>query len=296
MSRQLISATLKQFDRLRTATTSNPRARRALELSAIVLFIVTIYLSRNAIPAKADVDWRFILISSLVVSPLMVVWMGAQYHLAGQLTGQAIPTAEAARVALLSGAANLLPIPGSVAIRAERLQSKGVSLKRAAAAATLVGLAWLGSSGLLFAVVMVTSSPSMAAAGAAIGGAGLAAYGVGAHRLAPEKSSGLFLLGVAQGLGMATTAGVNLLVVGYALDFDPSLESAFVISVSGVLAAAVGIFPGGLGLREGFAVALSGLIEMSASEAALAAATVHLTIIVVLLVGVTILTVSSRWT
>jgi len=52
-------------------------------------------------------------------------------------------------------------------------------------------------------------------------------------------------------------SGMNLFFIMIALDRHISLSSAVVISASGVLASALGIFPGGLGARELIAGGLS---------------------------------------
>ncbi len=272
--------------RLRAAATDTAAGRRIASIVAVGAFALVLYLSRGSIPARSEIDVGVALVSVLVVSPVMVAWMAAQFLLAGRLTGQRIPAGEAARVAVLSGAANLLPIPGSVIIRAQALRSRGVSTADAGLASALVGVAWLGSSGLLAAVVTGPSEPLVAVVAAGLGAGSLGAYGLGVRRLAAADRARLWWIGSAQGLGMAVTAAANLALMVEALGYDAPLSSVVVVSTSGVISAAIGIFPGGLGLREALAAALSSITDdLSPAEGSVAAATVHLSIVGVLFVA-----------
>jgi len=286
MTSQRVSRLVEMVQQLRSGAVERPAVRRLIGVLAVAIFAGFLYAARGSIPTWNEVEWPYLATSAFIVSPVMVLWMGAQYRLSGKLTGHTIHVGEASRIAILSGAANLLPIPGSVIIRAEALRSKGVTFKRSALASALVGVAWLGSSGVLAGILILSENLVVGVVALVLGLAGLGMYAAGVRSLVPpEEVRNLVVLGALQGAGMALTAGLNLFVVTRGLRFDASVASTFLVSTSGVISAAIGIFPGGLGLREAMAAGLSGFTGLTAAEGTLAATTVHLTIVVVLLLA-----------
>lgn len=93
---------------------------------------------------------------------------------------------------------------------------------------------------------------------------------------------------------MTTVAGLRFFFVLVAFGFDVSIGQALALATSGILATAVGIVPGGLGLRELLAGAFAPLVALSASVGVLAAIVNRIAGMVGLMAVSAVLTVVSR--
>jgi len=248
-------------------------ASRASLAVGLVAFIGVSWLSFESLPERSSLQPFALLV--LVPLALLTTWMNAvEFRLVGQLVDLHVGRADALRVAVYSSAANLLPLPGALVVRTARLRHVGY--RRAANANLTAALAWFGvaitaaGGGL----ALTGSSPMPAAPGAAIGGiACVGASGVLAARVTATRSARapwLRLLGCET--AQVVIAGSRYLAALAALDIGVGVGQALVVGLAPVFASAVGLLPGGLGVREVLAGALAAGVDLPAASGTAATA------------------------
>ncbi|HSP02647.1 MAG TPA: phosphomannomutase/phosphoglucomutase [Acidimicrobiales bacterium] len=234
---------------------STPARRRIAYAVALALFVGSTVVAWQALPARGELDWGLVALAALLVLPGAVI-NAEEYRVSGRIVGQRIALPAALRVSIIAAAFNLLPIPGSVLVRTRALAKGGSSTARAVTSTLAVGLAYLAVALVIVAGVQLASAPVQAAVLAVIGLAMLAGTGVLVRRLADGPAGGLLRrLVLVEALSVVVKA-LRLLLTIQALGFEPSIAQATSLSMATVAASAIGIFPGGLGIRE----LLSGLI------------------------------------
>jgi len=258
--------------RTRSAVRSR-RAERALFLAALVLFAVVFAAALGAVPdADVEVRWPLLLAAGLVGVPLTIALNGAEYAATGAVVGQPVAWLPALRVSVLSSAANLLPVPGAVLVRARALNQLGTSYRRAFVATAVVGIAWVATTAVVAGALLLLAGESPAAALAllATGGAGVAVAHAAVRRRG--TGAGVTVRVVLVELASVAVGGLRYWLVIEGLGYDADPVQAVALTVSAVVASAVGIFPGGLGLREVLAAALAPLVGLPAAVGLLAVA------------------------
>jgi hypothetical protein len=254
---------------------SSPRAQRYLLLGAALAFVLVTYLAVRALPPLELAErWPLLVLVGVVGVPLSMLANAVEYVISGRIVGSRVRLGEAVRVTVLAMAANLLPLPGSLVVRTTALHGLGSGARRAIGATAIVALAWVGVTGLV-------------AGGLALAGIGLAfgtvTFGVG---LAVTACSLLLLAGsverarlpaltlalLATEVGTVILGAARFWLVLVALGFPAGLSQAAALVIAGVAAAATGIFPGGLGLRELLAGVVSPLVGLPAALGVLATA------------------------
>jgi phosphomannomutase len=235
---------------------STPGRRRISYVVALVLFVGSTVAAWQALPSeRADIDWSLVGLAALLVLPGAVV-NAAEYRVSARLVGQSVPLPAALRVSIVAAAFNLLPIPGSVVVRTRALAKGGSTTAQAVTSTLAVGVAYIGVALVIVAAVQVSASTTSAAALAVVGVAMLVGAAVIVRRLADGAVGDLLRrLVVVEALSVLVKAARLYLTIR-ALGFDPSVAQATSLSMATVAASAIGIFPGGLGIRE----LLSGLI------------------------------------
>jgi len=235
---------------------STPRRRGAAYAVAVVVFVVSTALAWRALPpAREPIDWWLVALTALLVAP--GAWVNAEeYRVSARVVGQRVAMLPALRISIIAAAVNLLPIPGSVIVRTAALARGGSTTTQAVASTLAVGVAYLGVAMAIVSAVTL-SSPGTAAVLLAVGLGMVAGAGVLIHRLAPAGTTARLLrdLVVVEALSVLVKA-VRLLLTIQALGFEVSIVQATSLSMATVAGSAIGIFPGGLGIRE----LLSGLI------------------------------------
>ncbi len=222
----------------------------------------------NFPPVEGGIRWAPLALLAFVGYPVLVACMSAQYRHSARFVGVLVGLRESSTIAILSAAANLLPLPGSLLMRSEALAQRGVRYRKAIAASTIIGLGWLTATCALVLVAALVNGSSLAVAAILIGSAAIAGTvhlaGSVADGGSPSRSR-VVSSAVLLGLSIALVAATNQWLVLVALRLDISWGDALVISSSSVLAATVGFFPGGLGLREAFAAGLAASVGVPAS-------------------------------
>jgi Lysylphosphatidylglycerol synthase TM region len=259
------------LQRLHSATRRppSPRAQRAILAVAAVGFLVGAWFALKSLDVSIDeVRWPPLLVAALVGVPLTLVANTFEYLLSGRMLHHRIPLLPALQLTTVSTAANLLPIPGAFLVRIQGLRALGSGTGKALASTMMIGLAWIGISSLLAGILLAFSQSWVASVA-------LTAVGVitliGAYawllRAVPERGERrrIAALAIIVELFAVVTNAARLVLILIGLRVDASLGQALVLAVSSSLAAAAGLFPGGLGLREAIAALLAPLVGLPAS-------------------------------
>lgn len=238
---------------------------------AVAAFGVTSWLAFRSLPEGTELAaWPLVWLA--VLAPLTTAGNAAEYVAIGRALGQRVGAADAVRTAVLSSAANLLPIPGAVAVRAHRLRAAGY--RRSIGATTAAGICWLGTALAVAAVAhLATEREARTLVVLAAGLLTLAASWWLHARSATVPDPGVaWLLVLACELGQVAVAAVRYAFAVAALDLSASATQSLGLAVAPVAASAVGLLPGGLGLREAIAASLAALVDLPASVGAAATA------------------------
>jgi uncharacterized membrane protein YbhN (UPF0104 family) len=242
---------------------------------AAVMFVATAALGFAELPARTD-DLRplLLLVVAVLLGPATSALNAAEYAVTARYTGLRVGRIDAVRVAVLSTAANMLPVPGAVLVRAAALQRAGTSYLAGGRVIVAVSGAWLGATALLTGIVMFAAGEHEPF-GTILLVAGVAGL-FGAHRLAGgRRKHGGTRLAAALVLVEAATVAIGALRLWLCmrgLGYDVTVVQGTALTFASVLASAVAVFPGGLGLREALAAAIGPLVALPAAVAAVAAA------------------------
>lgn len=256
---------------LRRAREASRRHPAIVGVVAVTAFAVTAWLAFRSLPDGTELAvWPLVVLA--VLAPLTTAANAAEYAAIGAAIGRRVDLKDAVQTAVLSSAANLLPVPGAVAVRAHRLRAAGY--RRSIGATTAAGVCWLGTA------LAVAGLANLVTAGQASGAAALAA---GALTLAGSwwlhrrsataaRPARTWLVIVACELGQVAVAAARYVVAVAALGQTATVAQSLGLAVAPVAASAVGLLPGGLGLREALAASLAALVDLPASVGAAATA------------------------
>lgn len=249
----------------------SPRNQRVLlGVAAVVFVFVAVTGFANLPHTDRPKNWWLLAAVALIGGPLTTVLNGAEYAATARLLGHRVRTVEAVRVAVLSSAANLLPIPGAVVVRAQALRRRGESYRRALWATAVAGLIWAGSAGVLAGGFQIGRSSAGIGLLAAAGGAVLlaTAYGLTVHHRGRRDAATATGRLLAVEVAMVAIGAARYLAVLRGLGYSVSPSQALALTLAGIIASAAGVFPGGLGLREGLAAVIAPLVALPAAVGA----------------------------
>lgn len=245
------------------------RFRRLALLAAFVLYVGAIAVALDRLPPlELHPGWLALL---LLVSPAVLFLNSLEFILAARVVDVRASLPEAVHVSLLASSTNLLPIPGAVLVRSWALVRKGGEVRAAARATLAVGIAWLAASLLLSVIAFVSLGQPIWGLALLVGGLAAAGW---TFRLAGPDGSGrslvvrMLLLEVV----FVLLAALRLYLAFRGLGMSASVEQALGIVLSGPVAAAAGVFPAGLGLKELLAGAVGALLGIGAADSVLATA------------------------
>lgn len=239
--------------------------RRGILVAATVgIVVASIWAWRSSGLAGGDIEWLPVAVALGVAAPASLGLKAAEFHVAGRVVGQQPDRRRSLDVAVVSSAANLLPLPGSLLVTVRSLSEDGTSYGRALAASAVPGLAWLGITGSVGGAAIAMEGPLWL--GLLTVGAGLAAFGGAAalfRSTAPatgRAALAVTILAVEAGWLGVSALRLGLAVSALGVDIDPT--QALALSVAGAITVAIGFFPGGLGVREALIAGLSPLIGL----------------------------------
>jgi uncharacterized membrane protein YbhN (UPF0104 family) len=247
---------------------SAPSRRRLVYLVALVLFVGSTVVAWQSLPETEEgLDWTLVALAALLVLPGALV-NAEEYRVSADVLGQDVPLARALRVSVIAAAFNLLPVPGSVVVRTGALTKGGSTTRRAVASTAATGLVYIGAALILAGAVQVQQGEGELALVlvAAISGVGLfvAALLLIARLTGHVPHRQMVRLTAVEFLSV-TIKAVRLLLVISALGYELDLAQAASLSVATVAASAIGVFPGGLGIRELLAGVISPAIGLPVS-------------------------------
>ena len=211
-----------------------------LTLSAVGVIVASVWAWRSSGLRTSDIEWLPVFVAFLVAAPASLALKSAEFQVSARLAGQRPPARRSLDVAVVSSAANLLPLPGSLLV------------------------AWLGITGMVGGAAIGIEGAWWLAALVVAGGLG-AATGAALLFRSTAPDHGRPALAAAIVAVEAGWLGISALRLGLAVSalgvsIDPT--QAVALSVAGALTVAIGFFPGGLGVREALIAALSPLIGL----------------------------------
>lgn len=270
---------LLRLERAVNNRAGSPKARQWLLVFAFVLFVVISVVSFQSLPNGVHFHWWALPVLILVTTPAMVLANSAEFRMMGQINGHRIKWLPAARLTVIAGAANLLPLPGGIMIRTQALRKRGSSYKHALAANAAAGLTWIGAGCLAIATLFAFDGDTVLAAVvlAVLGVAALVAVALLLRRI--DRSSAARNLASLLVIETATVviSGVRIFLAFRLIGLSVNAAQAVALTASQIIAAAVGIFPSGLGLRELLAGAIGSAVDLPVSEAVAATASDRIT-------------------
>ncbi|MEZ5175714.1 MAG: hypothetical protein R2823_05865 [Acidimicrobiia bacterium] len=259
----------------------SPRARLVRGILGFTVFVAVTWWAWTSVDG-IEMEWGWVVVLFVVGVPLALTISALEQHASTWLAGVTVSFGSSFRTAVTASAANYLPIPGAAIVRIGALSRAGATTAYATVVAVWLGLEWLAITAVFVSPQLVVSD--LVVVGAAVGAsgvfftAGMAAwfkrrYPVGTG--AVSASLGIVSVRV---LFNGFTAYVGLRAVGATV----SAGVALLVSASSVLASALGIFPGGLGVREFFAGVLASIGDFDPATAALGAVVTRATMTVAL--------------
>src|SRR5262249_34455245 len=134
----------------------SPAMERSVLAGAVVLFVGATVLAARDLPHVHHHKHVVLLVLLGVIGvPLSTLVNAAEYVAAGRALGHRLGPLHASRVSTVASAANLLPIPGALVVRARALRGLGTNYKRSLSVLGSIGVIWLGTTGVLAGIVLL---------------------------------------------------------------------------------------------------------------------------------------------
>ena len=253
----------------------SPAAKRWLLGIALVLFAVVSVISFVNLPDDVQLHWWVALLLVFVTTPLTVVANAGEYRVMAAISGHRVSWLEAGRLTVLATAANLLPVPGGIMVRTQALRAQGTTYRRALAANAASGIAWVAVGSFATGTLLIWRPGGADCAVPVLHGIALIGF-VSVWLLLRRANRGLALRHFSKllivELATVVISSVRIYLAFQVLGQTIAPAQAVALSASMILAAAIGIFPAGLGLREVLAGIIGVAVGLSASESVAATA------------------------
>jgi hypothetical protein len=263
-------------------------------LIAAAIFLVLAVVSFRALPEGVELRPLFMVAIALGAAPATLLLNALEYRAMAKAVGHRVGLGSAARVSLLATLANYLPAPGGVAVRTAALKLQGSSIGSALSINAIAGIIWVGATALLVGAALLTR-PDFAERGLVVIAAGaaiLAGSALVLRRRPGWRRAFVELLLIEAGTTLVAALRVALAFA--AIRQSIAVSGAVTIASAQVIAAAVGIFPAGLGIREAIAAGLAVTVQASAAAAVAASAVDRLAALVGLTLCAPVLGLSMR--
>ncbi|MBL4620168.1 MAG: flippase-like domain-containing protein [Marinicaulis sp.] len=237
-----------------------------------------------------DIQWDKFVIVIFVLAPLMTAANILTIKETACLSGVEISYLSAFRVLVMSSAANNLPLPGGPVVRIAVFCEAGATVKSASLANLAGGILWMGAT-FTIAGAFALSINSLFGIGLFTVGVGLCVFGARLCASLPGRIvNGLRLFLIS--CSAAVLYCVALYHAMAALGAPTGLPEAFVISVAGVVGAALSPTPSGFGIRESLSAGLASTVGAAPAVAFAATALVYLTMLGLLALSAVIFSAS----
>jgi uncharacterized membrane protein YbhN (UPF0104 family) len=256
------------------AAASRPSVRRWMIALLTLAFIVLATGSFLALPDESrSARPGLVAVLVLVTAPATLVLNALEYRFMAGTLGHRIGVRHAVRVSLLASIANYLPAPGGVAVRTVALNRRGSTVRSAVSINTIAGLVWAGVAGIAAGSAMLTTEEltTRSVAAIATGTVVLAVAVVWLQRRDARWRSQFGQILFIE-VAMVLLTGARIWIALAAIGQPSAFGAAIAISGSAVISAALGIFPGGLGLRELLAGGIAAVVGVPVAAAVAATA------------------------
>jgi hypothetical protein len=253
----------------------DPRRRRVVLVAAIALFVGGTILGVLNLPeVETEPRWELLAVVLFLGVPATLALNAAEYQVTAAIAGFRVPFVPALRVGVLATAANLLPLPGAVLVKAYALRNLGSSYGVIAKSTGAVAVCFLGTTGVMAGAVLLATGTLVA--GGILTAAGVALLALALAMLVAEcgarRGPRLFLAAVARVAGAIGVKAGRIYLILLALGYEAGATQALVLTLAAVLATALGFFPAGLGVAEALAAVMSPLVGLSAAVGFVASA------------------------
>lgn len=290
--RQFVSTLTTILSGAFTWLVDNKRKFKPVALSlSLLLFSGGLFLSLRASPDILEhVEIGPFLVIVLVTAPAALAISAADFLLLARLAGVRVNFWQAVETTIYTRAANMLPVPGSMAVRMATLKGRGATFKRSGGLMFLFTAIW-GGAGFCFSAVWlsVAGVPEFALLFAAIGIAILAACTVVVRRADLE----LRMVMAAAGLRFTLVAleAFTLMMAVRAIGVDAEYQQTAILVVASFLA---GLMQIGIGVREALLAVLAPLAGIDAATGFLAGVAARIGGMTVLAISATIILIAQR--
>lgn len=248
-------------------------------------FLVGLIAAWRALPEGVRFHrYEYLAILALVLVPATVFLNAARYDNSARILGQRVGLSQAWRISILASAANLLPLPGAALVRIAGLKSLGQSVGAAAASTGVVAGVWASVTGLVSGIWQLRAGSRELGVLFVLGGVAAGVVSLVLMSRAKPRGSRLAIACrlIVVEVMVVFVAAMRIYLVSLAIGASASFSQAIALIVAGVLASAVGMLPGGLGLREALSATIAVGVGLPASVGFVVAAVDRLTGIVVL--------------
>nr|WP_271562666.1 lysylphosphatidylglycerol synthase domain-containing protein [Congregibacter sp.] len=235
-------------------------------VAALLLVIASVVSWRSLGISFGSIYWPALLASAGLV-PALIYLTALEYQLIANVNRLTVPIRHAVIVTVVGSIANLLPIPGTSAVRIGDILRRDGNPADAMRATLAAGLLWIGWALILAGFALTLADFSVSLLFLAVG-----IFFLGASGILINKESLKLWLSRGSAIEVATilVAGGRLMLVFLALDLDAPVVGILVLVAANAIASMVGIVPGGLGLREAVAALLAPLVGIEPAAAVLA--------------------------
>jgi hypothetical protein len=282
----LVKRLLQRAQGIRSAGSRSERSRKVLLGVAFAAFVAMgVVALRNYPDDVAQTPNWWALVAVGIVGPTLTILLNAaEYRVQGRMVDVGVGLPEALQVTILGTAANMLPLPGSMLVRTQALSGRA-GYRAAIRTTTVAGATWLFCTAVLAGIaLMFLDLVLVGSLVAAVGLVGVAGSGWLTRRTV-ENWRRPFAALVAVETATALVGAGRLLGILLALGLDVTVGQAMALTLSGVIAAATGIFPSGLGIREAVAAGIASAVSLPASVGFVATAADRIAGLVVLAVA-----------
>jgi hypothetical protein len=259
---------VERLSRLADAPTLPPTTRRLAFVAAAVLFVCLAVFSFASLPDRSRLTWWPAAIL-LATAPLIAVVNAAEFRVMAAINLHPVGWPAALRLAVMSGVANLLPVPGGVLIRTEALHRRGSSYRRALVANAAAGFVWIGTAASATGVLLLfhESNPLTITVLLGLGVACIVTVGALLSRSHADGAGRLLTRLVVVEASTVAISAVRIYLSFAVIGLDVSAVQSVALTSAQILAAAIGFFPAGLGLRELIAGAIGSAVDLQVSSA-----------------------------
>lgn len=284
---QVISSKLQLASR-------QPAVRIASFVMAVLLFLGGILLSVNALPEDVGLQrFDYLWWIALVGAPLIVLSNVLELKWSARVVGVRVGLAAAGKIAIMSSAANLLPVPGGAMVRVGALKVAGARIGAGTSVTIVIAVLWLGLALLFAGIWLITNQPTAVGTFILVSGALVSLLAVAWIRIIGASWE---LVGFAVIIkSFAIFVGMLRMYWSFrSLGVGVQFPETSVFALANVTGAAVSIFPAGLGVTEVAAAALAEFTAATASAAFIATALNRIAGLIPLLIAAAIIAITQR--